>query len=147
MGHKYNYGHLTGSIPRTSCDSGSNRFGDCLLELCKAVDLQIVNERTENTSYKAKFTCFTHNGESLVDYLLTQFENFDTIKDLNVHDFTVYSNYAPLTFNIVVNNQQTDSVENDAQKVYRWNSSYKEQLNYDIASSIEYLNKDIEDGI
>ena len=143
--HEQNDSHQAGLIPRTSCDKGSNRFGDCLLDLCKAVDLRIVNGRVGNDFNIGKFTCFTHNGESTVDYLLTHFCNFDTLRDFIIHDFNVYSNNAPLSFNIVVNNLKYDSSDNGERVMYKWDSTYKEQFNYDTASSIENLNKKLDD--
>ena len=44
-------------IRRLSMDSVSNKFGDCLLDLCKATELRIGNGRLfENTE---KMTCYT----------------------------------------------------------------------------------------
>ena len=80
-------------IPRFSLDRGSNRFGDSLLDLCKATNMRIVNSRLHKDQGSGRFTCFTHNGESVVDYLITLPQNFTLISEFQVHDFTEYSNH------------------------------------------------------
>ena len=67
-------------------DTVVNRFGDYLLDLCKAAGMRIVNGRIfPNTD---KMTCFTHNGESVVDYLITSENNFSSLSYMIVHDYT-----------------------------------------------------------
>ena len=50
--------------------------------MCKAVSLRIVNGRLCNDKSIGKVTCYTHNGESVVDYLLTSQANFNLISNL-----------------------------------------------------------------
>ena len=57
-------------------EHGANRFGDFLLDVCKAVNMRIVNGLLFNDKAIGKFTCTMHNGESVVDYLLTSQEDF-----------------------------------------------------------------------
>ena len=77
-------------IRRRSAVIISNKFGDCLLDLCKAVNIRIVNGRLfDNTD---KMTCCTPNGESVVDYVVTSQENFKSISYMQVHDFNEFSN-------------------------------------------------------
>ena len=61
---------------RTSKDKTVNRFGDRLLDLCKATSLCIVNGRLYGDANVGAYTCMTANGESLIDYLLTAYANF-----------------------------------------------------------------------
>lgn len=49
-------------IPRFSLDRGSNRFGDSLLDLCKATNMRIVNGRLHKDQGLERFTCFTHTA-------------------------------------------------------------------------------------
>ena len=135
------------SIPRAHCDRGSNRFGDCLLEMCKAVNLQILNGRVGKDYNIGNFTCYTHNGESTVDYLLTSFQNFDCIFDFTVHAFNIYSNHAPLSFTLKVNSVKVNSNKDNKKVIYRWNNDYKEDFIKDISSTINNLNKDLEEKI
>ena len=65
-------------------DNVVNRFGDHLLDLCKATEMRIVNGRIfPNTD---KMTCFTHNGESVVDYLISSENNFSSLSSMIVHE-------------------------------------------------------------
>ena len=95
-----NSGPVDLHIPRAACDRGSNRFGDCLLVLCKSLGMLIVNGRVGKDRTIGNLTCFTHNGESTVDYLLTSYDNFDLLLDFHVHDFNVHSNHDPVTFDL-----------------------------------------------
>ena len=83
-------------------DRTSNRFGDKLLDLCKAVNIQCHNGRSE-LDKDGRLTCMTHAGESVVDYLLISYGNFTDIKDFNVHSFNEFSNHA-VTFSLIINN-------------------------------------------
>ena len=73
-------------------DRGTNRFGENLIELCKAVNMRIVNGRLHKDRSIGRMTCYTHNGESVVDYVLTSQTNFDIISDFEIGDFIEYSN-------------------------------------------------------
>jgi hypothetical protein len=55
-------------------DLNSNRFGDLLIELCKAVNMCIVNGRSGMPGDKGSCTCtcMTHNGESVIDLVSTK---------------------------------------------------------------------------
>jgi hypothetical protein len=55
------------NVPRATTDQGSNRFGDLLFDLCKALDFRVVNGRISQDTNMGQYTCYTHNGESLVD--------------------------------------------------------------------------------
>ena len=58
-------------LQRAACDLGTNRFGDYLLDVFKSTNIRNVNGRLFQDKGVGKLTCFTHNGESTVDYLLT----------------------------------------------------------------------------
>ncbi|MEW8546197.1 MAG: endonuclease/exonuclease/phosphatase family protein, partial [Candidatus Thiodiazotropha sp.] len=88
---------------RVSMDRTVNRFGDMLLDLCKASGMCIVNGRFIGDENNGSYTCMTANGESVVDYLLTSFSNFKMISDFKVHAFNEHSNHTPLSFSIRAN--------------------------------------------
>ena len=52
---------------RENQDSGQNSYGPKFLELCKKVNLRILNGRTLG-DLTGKLTCFTGQGCSTVDY-------------------------------------------------------------------------------
>ena len=115
-------------------DRTSNRFGEYLLELCKAVNIQCHNGRS-GLDTEGRFTCMTHAGESVVDYLLTSYGSFTSIKEFTVHDFNEYSNHAPLTFSMLLN---THIVPNSEKRycTYRWNEAHRDIF-------LQTLNRDL----
>ena len=78
---------------RISKDKTVNRFGDLLLDLCKATSTCIVNGRLHGDANKGAYTCMTANGESVVDYVITAYSNFDLLTEFQVLPFNEYSNY------------------------------------------------------
>ena len=110
-------------IRRLSMDHGSNKFGDCLLDLCKATGLRIVNGRLfENTD---KMTCFTPNGESLIDYILTMRYNFSSFTNVTVHDYNEFSNHAPISFALKIGTQRSREATAKFRETYTWNEDCK----------------------
>ena len=112
-------------LSRASQDCKSNRFGEYLLDLCKATGIRIVNGRLFDD--QGKITCMTYNGQSVVDYVLTHYQNFETLNKFAVHDFNEYSNHAPVSFCVRTNGTQTN-VANDVKTSYRWNSAHKDEF-------------------
>ena len=55
--------------PRGNLDSGSNTYGDRLVELCQSVPLRICNGRVFG-DVTGSYTCYKHHGQSTVDYCL-----------------------------------------------------------------------------
>ena len=91
---------------RCSLDRGSNRFGDCLLDLCKSLNIKIFNGRLfPNTD---KMTRFTANGESVENYDVTSQNNFTSISDMQVHDINEYSNHAPTEFSLKIGTERSN---------------------------------------
>ena len=82
----------------------SNRFGDCLLDLCKATEMRIVNGRISHDT--DKMTCYTHNGESLTDYVLSLQQNFKALTNVMVHDYNEFSNHAPISFGFKIGSKR-----------------------------------------
>ena len=78
---------------RASEDKTTNRFGDRLLEMCKATNICIVNGRLYGDANAGTYTCMTANGESLIDYLLTAYTNFNLLTDFKVLHFNECSDF------------------------------------------------------
>ena len=55
---------------RNSQDKKVNKRGIELVDICKSLELNIINGRKTGDPF-GKYTCFTWNGNSVVDYLLT----------------------------------------------------------------------------
>lgn len=51
------------------------------------------------------FTFCSHQGQSTVDYLLLNFCDFDTLSHFKISEFNEFSDHAPLSFDIYLNNQ------------------------------------------
>ena len=109
-------------------DSGSNKFGDCLLDLCKATGLRIVNGRLFDNTHR--MTCFTANGESLIDYILTREQNFSSFENVTVHEYNELSNHAPISFSLKIGTQRSREATTKYREVYKWNEDCK----------VEYVN-------
>ena len=78
------------SIPiRQSFDSIVNAFGHKLISLCKENDLKILNGHLE----PGRFTCMSHTGSSVVDYFITQTNNYSKILNININDLTEFSDH------------------------------------------------------
>ena len=127
-----------GEIPtRNSMDRTSNRFGEHLLDLCKAVNIQCLNGRSEKDK-DGRYTCMTHAGESVVDYLFTYYGNFSDITDFTVMDFNEYSNHARISFILSVNTN-TEALNWDKYCTYKWNENFKNDFMNSLQTDISVL--------
>ena len=81
---------------RVSQDPMVNMQGRCLLDLCIGLRLRILNGRQEGDS-NGKYTCFTPNGCSVVDYVIASADLQHRISGLSIQPLTQYSDHCPLT--------------------------------------------------
>ena len=73
------------NLKRKSWDDTYNRFGLSLIELCCTYGIHTVNGRLFSDT-DGNFTCLTHNGTSVVDYMLASTNLFDLFTDFGVDD-------------------------------------------------------------
>ena len=66
---------------------GTNNNGKKLIELCRNVDVKIVNGRFGNDYENGNFTCYKPNGKSTVDYAIASPCLFPKIIDFTVDMF------------------------------------------------------------
>ena len=117
-------------LKRNSRDNETNRRGLDLLELCKSVDLRIVNGRKTGDPF-GDFTCIKHNGNSMVDYLITSPASFENIPCFNVGEFLPWlSDHCPVFFalevqNIPPNPLSSEEHKSKAPKQYIWSDESK----------------------
>lgn len=71
-----------------------------------------------------KMTCFTHNGESVVDYLITSENKFSSLSYMIVHDYKEFSNHAPLAFGIKIGTERSREATTKSASNLRWNDEY-----------------------
>ena len=131
---------------RNTCDMTSNRVGDLLLEICKATNVRIVNGRLHDDKNTGKVTCITHNGQSLVDYLITDETNFSDITQFTVGDLNTFSNHAPIVFSFRIGTYIIPQTSNTGNS-YKWNPLHREQWLHDISRDVGTLEQHLTDGI
>ena len=82
---------------RASQDCSQNNYGIKLLDLCKSTGLRIVNGRLANTH---QYTFISHNGCSVIDYLLTCDNDLSQLNRFCIDSYTQWSDHAPLSFSL-----------------------------------------------
>ncbi|XP_077978230.1 uncharacterized protein LOC144433746 [Glandiceps talaboti] len=128
--------------PRVSQDKNVNSNGTLLLDFCKQSSLRMLNGRCGSDYGVGKFTCYTYNGQSTVDYVLASKDIFDRIQSFSVGDPNIISDHCLISFSIVMSGvfvaQNTPHVGftedvNCVDYVYRWCSQlaadYKCRIN------------------
>ena len=98
------------SLPRHNMDTSTNKYGDNLLDLCKAVPLRICNGRKLGDIMGCN-TSYSYNGQSCVDYCLVSPGLYDNVKTFCVGDFVpTLSDHCPITVtvNVSVNSTVAD---------------------------------------
>ena len=91
----------TYDIPkRKNMDRIIDYHGIRLLETCQATGLIIVNGRLGNDANDGNFTFCSHTGQSTVDYVLTNYCDFDTFSHFEVLDNNEFSDHAPILFKL-----------------------------------------------
>ncbi len=61
-----------------------NNYGKKLADICCIYGIHALNGRLFNDS-KGNFTCVTHNGASVIDYMLASSELFSYFCDFGIH--------------------------------------------------------------
>ena len=88
---------------RNSQDKTLNERGRFVLNMCKGLDLHIVNGRKTGDVF-GKFTSIQWNGNSVVDYVITAESLFEKISTFQVGEFVPWlSDHCPLKFSLELN--------------------------------------------
>ena len=132
------------TVPRSSEDGVINVYGRKLIDFCIAHDLYIVNGRTASDP-EGSNTCYTHNGSSLVDYVLCSRYVVDCI-DLKVEDLNPLSDHCSITTSIslktgIIHKQDISTdIEptcNTRKHVpYKWKHDFRQQYETNIESIV-----------
>jgi hypothetical protein len=121
---------------RASIDERHNNHGTKLLDLCKATGLRIVNGRLGDSNH---YTFLSHNGCSVIDYLLTYDCNFAQINSFTIVGFTEWSDHAPLLFSLQCNN--VIAVKSSfAETKLKWNEQLRDQFRSGVIANLSKLN-------
>ena len=84
------------SLPRVSQDITVNMYGKQLIDICINTGLQIVNGRVGADRGIGRYTCYTYNGSSVVDYVLAQTGIRERIVSFEVDDLQLHSDHCPI---------------------------------------------------
>ena len=118
---------------RNSEDDAVNPRGNELLDMCRSLDLNIINGRKTGDPF-GKYTCFKWNGNSVVDYLITSSSVFKKISTFEVGEFLPWlSDHCPLYFTTEIYNPlpkvtQCQKTRTKAPKQYIWSTESKENF-------------------
>ena len=74
------------AYPRGNLDSGTNSYGDKLIDLCQSVPLRICNGRKLG-DVVGSYTCYLNNGHSVVDYCLVSPRIYHLVSTFVVNEF------------------------------------------------------------
>ena len=127
-------------------DRGNNRFGEALLDLCKATNMRIVNCRLLKDHSIGDVTCYTHNGESVVDYVVTSLRNFQSISDFQIYNFSEYSDHAPLYLALKTYTKLESQTKNE-RIFHKWDTGLKDAFLNDKSQDMHLSNRSIAGGI
>ena len=87
--------------------------------------MRIFNGKLFNVKNNSNFTCYTHNGQRVVDYLLSEQNNFYLLNDFIVLDLNEFSNHTPSYFSIKANVNGGNFTYKDT-TYYKWKPEYTE---------------------
>ena len=129
--------HYTESFhKRNSQDKALDERGKNIIDMCKGLDLSIINGRKSGDIF-GNFTSFQWNGNSVVDYLITSEQLFKKIIIFKVGEFRPWlSDHCPINFKLELNKtKQTISADNnmsDGPKQFTWSDKGKNDFLYHL---------------
>ena len=87
---------------RVNKDNVIDSYGRRLLSFCKITDLIIANGRLGEDTNLGQYTCtfVSHNGLSVVDYLLCSFADAHCIKNFRILCCNEFSDHSPVYFTL-----------------------------------------------
>ena len=132
--------------PRNSKDKlFANQYGRDLIQFCSNTSLRILNGRSVGDEM-GEFTCYTHNGKSLVDYGLCHINTLQLVDSFVVGE-TLDSSHMLLELTLrasLDNVKQTarspDSKETGTQLIrYKWNDGLSDMIKERCALYLPFL--------
>ena len=117
---------------RNSEDAKTDNRGEELLELCKSLNLVILNGRKPGDMF-GKVTSIQPNGCSVVDYVISDFETFGNISSLKVGKYSPWlSDHCALHFDISnlegVDLNESSSTKEKIPIQYKWGEGSREKF-------------------
>ena len=125
------------SIPaRPTIDRTQNSHGIKFTDLCRATGYRILNGRVGDTN---KYTFLSHNGCSVIDYLITSERNFNSISEFCIDSFNEWSDHSPLYFSLLCNKVEADKSCHSETR-YKWNNTFCDQFRSGLISKLPCFN-------
>ena len=127
---------LPTEIPnRKSFDNQVNEHGKCLLQICKSLDLRILNGRCKGDSL-GKITFHGNRGISTVDYIISSHEIMNIFQNLVVRHPSPFSDHCQLVSWIKITEKTVTHDTNEKPreelfqmpKQFKWNQDSKEKF-------------------
>ena len=112
---------------RRNSDQNKNKFVECLINMCKELQLAIVNGRIIR-DLLGQFTCFRPNGCSTVDYSMCSQSLLNNDISFHIDDHNHLSDQAPICLHIKKNSKkfsQMKRIKNKSsiKQKFVWNSN------------------------
>ena len=82
------------NIARYSQDKVINAHGHLLLDFCRSTSLIMLNRRSGSDKDIGNFTCHTHRGNSLIDYVLVSKDLFTKVNTFDVEGPNILSDHS-----------------------------------------------------
>ena len=138
----------TGSIPDSlasefgpiathySNDKHVNSNGKDLLNLCKTTNMLIMNGPIEPTANTGYFTCYTPNGQSVVDYIICKCSVMPLFQSMQLIDLLPELDHRPISFDLNCTNRQATNSTSTTDKFacYKWNTEHRHQYQANLKS-------------
>lgn len=120
--------YVTDSLHRRlSMDKTVHKYGRKLVNISLNNNLFILNGRSLGDIY-GKFTCYTPQGPSVVDYFLCSQELFKDVMHMKVKDLQIFSDHCPLELKIRLPYSYRNPKENFKSKDFRKKNNEKENI-------------------
>ena len=128
---------------RHSLDTCVDQRGNDLINMCKSLDLNIVNGRKTGDVF-GDYTRIKYNGISVVDYVITSPSTFSKISTLKVGKFTPWlSDHCPISYVLEIQRDLNGNIAKESatktkapRQYIRTEKSKKEYL--DLISTSEF---------
>ena len=135
---------------RVNRDHVLDSNGARLLHLCQTTGLVIANGRLLSDSQLGEFTFCSHAGRtSVVDYLLLNYSDFDSISEFKILNFNEFSDHAPILFSIKTKTcafqNSNDNHNTHAQSNITWEESKVTEFRHMLLNNIEPLHSVLDD--
>jgi len=87
-----------------------------------------------------QYTFVSHNGCSVIDYLVTCDNDLSQLNKFCIDRFTEWSDHAPLSFSLRCNNVCTLNLDHEEIK-FKWDVNLREQFRWGVVENLNKLNK------